>query len=292
MSGNESMGLVVRTVDEIRAIGEAMAKSCMMGCDTPEKGMIVAMTCMTERISPLRFSQTYHIVDNKVTMRADAMVARFQELGGVLEIVSRTPELAKVRLTFRNTSGEFALAWADAEKEPFTKTRDGKIKTSYATPRARMQMLWARVVSDGIRTVCPLVNSGTYTAEEISDPEYEVAAPAMVAGTDITNEPVQSVPEPATPRKRGRQAAMKQAEGVTVSPPIAATPEPAATETTTDTVESDPTRCPHGTVKGAVWSMLSIQQLEVAATWMHPKMTDAHRAEAKKALDAKKAGVA
>lgn len=284
---SESMGLVVRTVDEIRAIGEAMAKSCMMGCDTPEKGMIVAMTCMTERISPLRFSQTYHIVDNKVTMRADAMVARFQELGGVLEILSRTADLAKVRLTFRNTAGEFALSWVDAEKEPFTKDRTGKIKTNYATPRARMQMLWARVVSDGIRTVCPLVNSGTYTAEELSDPDFELAPPIAGAVVEPAQAAAASQPdETAAPRRRGRQpAAMKQAEGVTVSPPIVAEP-------VVDAVETDATRCPHGSVKGKLWTELTVAQLEVAATWMHAKMTDAHRAEAQKALDAKKGGAA
>ena len=48
--------------------------------------------------------------------------------------------------------------------------KDGKTyKDNWATPRSRMQMLWARVVSDGVRTMAPEICSGIYTPEETAD---------------------------------------------------------------------------------------------------------------------------
>jgi hypothetical protein len=158
---------------DLSTAGTLLAQSQMFGIRTAADGFVVAATCHQQGISLMQFIETYHIVEGRPSMRADAMLARLLELGGEYEIISRTPEKAEIRATFGKASGVFAFTWEDAQAEPFPwgKEKDGKrvLKKNWATPRARMQMLWARAVSDAVRTVCPLANRGTYTPEEVRD---------------------------------------------------------------------------------------------------------------------------
>ena len=55
------------------------------------------------------------------------------------------------------------------------------MKPKYRTNRSRMQMIWARCVSDGVRVVCPAACQGVYTPEETEDiAEYDIPAPVAV----------------------------------------------------------------------------------------------------------------
>lgn len=161
-----------RIADPLQAaeqLGTWLYKSSMMGVATKEAGIAVAATLLTERISPMEFTRRYHIIECKPSMRSDYMLARFQELGGTMKIHKRDGEGSDVSLTWNGETTRFSLSWDEAQQEPFSKDGKGKIKTNYATPRARMQMLFARCVSDGIRAICPQVNAGSYTPEETMD---------------------------------------------------------------------------------------------------------------------------
>jgi len=180
--------LPVASIQDLQTIGKMLEQSGMFGCSQEGQGMVLAMTCVQERMSPLKFIQTYHIIEGKPSMRSDAMLARFMELGGIYKILARDAEKAEISLKYKEAEGVFALTWEDIKKEPFVYKKDGKtLKTNWATPRSRMQMLWARVISDAIRAVCPIVNSGSYTPEEMQD-------------FDDNPTPAASAP----PRKRGK----------------------------------------------------------------------------------------
>lgn len=166
----------------INSLGTDIAKSGLFNCGSVEQGRVLAMECFARGLPPLSLAETYHIIDNKLSMKADKMLARFEEFGGKYKLKSRTPDLAEIELTIGGQSYTFSLSWDDAQREPFvyvgsekenvallTDNKKPKLKTKYATPRSRSQMLWARVVSDGVRAVCPRANSGTYTPEEIDD---------------------------------------------------------------------------------------------------------------------------
>lgn len=192
-------------------MGNWMYKSAMLGIGTKEAGITVALTCLTERISPLEFTRRYHIIEGRPSMRSDFMLARFQELGGKVEIVQRDENAAIVDLTWSGKPTRFSFTWEQAEKEPFVRDKKGNIKTNYATARTRMQMLWARCVSDGIRTVCPQVNAGTYSPEEtmdmlgkdgdssIIDAEYQVTDSSTGNQTTESDAASQSGTSPGTP---------------------------------------------------------------------------------------------
>lgn len=179
----------------------------MFGCEKTEQGMVLAMTCLTERMSPLQFRNTYHLIGGNVTMRSDAMLAKFRILGGKHDIVERSATRAAARLYPIGGSGEsvvFSFTWEEAQVEPFPwsnkvdKHGNPIPKKNWATPRARMQMLWARVVSDGVRAMAPEINFGVYTPEEHDDGEAGSSQPSRNGGASILS-PVSNVPPtPAT----------------------------------------------------------------------------------------------
>lgn len=241
--GVSNLSIFDRFTDAKQAVeflGGVIHQCGMFGCKRPEQGMILALECLTRRTPPLLLAQTYHLIENTLTMRADAMVARFLDLGGGFEIVSRTPELAAVDITVRGKTTRFSFSWEQAKREPFiykgsktdilkklAKGEQPEIKDNYATPHIRMQMLWARCVSDGIKASDSRANHGSYDAWEIDDAE------AMVIEGEA--KPTVEVPaitaEQAIQQAEAAYAAQQQPTQSTVAPTLA-DKAPAATPTT------------------------------------------------------------
>jgi hypothetical protein len=157
----------------------------------------------------LEFYETYNWMYGAPTMKSDAMLAKFIELGGKYVVVARTSERAAIKVVFEGAEHSFEITWEESANEPFTKDRNGKTKTNYATPRKRMQSLWARVVSDAVHTVCPQACKGNYPAEEVETfindegpssrtltPDEVQSRVRVVDGT-ATERPAQAAPTPA-----------------------------------------------------------------------------------------------
>ena len=168
----------------VHSLGMTIAKSGMFGSLTEVQGDLLSLECFSQHLPPMQLALRYHVIDNKLSMKADAMLAEFNERGGRHKIIARTAERAEVELTWDGYTHAFAFTWEEAKQEPFVyngKQTDvlkalgngGKleVKAKYATPRSRAQMLWARVTSDGVRAMCPGVNFGRYTPEEMGDDE-------------------------------------------------------------------------------------------------------------------------
>lgn len=199
----ENLPAPVSSIAEIEQIGKMFETSGMFGCTQQGQGTVLAMTCVMQKMTPLEFIQTYHIVEGRPSMRADAMLAKLLEAGGTYTIIERTAEKASVKIKYRDAEGTFTMTHEDAKAEPFYWKKDGKTpKDNYASPRKRMQMLWARVTSDGVRTVAPIVVAGLYTPEEISDFGNEMQlTPAktvapVIEATKPADQPKPEVVEP------------------------------------------------------------------------------------------------
>jgi len=156
-------------------MGAALAKSGMCGLPNEEAGMIIAMTCLCDGITPMDYMRRYHTINGKPSMRSDAMLAEFRiNHGGNHKVVERSPDRSTIRLISRDESiDEFSLTWDEAQEAgwPYYVDKKGEVATkdTWDSRRGRQTMLWARVVSDAIRTVCPEVNAGVYTPEEMAD---------------------------------------------------------------------------------------------------------------------------
>lgn len=206
----------------MKAIGEAIAKSQMFGCQSVEQGQILALECLTQQIPVLSLAKRYDLMGGKLSMKSQTMLADFRDQGGKTKVIEKSPERAAIWMEDRDgNSYTFELTWEDAKKEAFPYNGKEKdivalldsnpeklvLKSKYATPRSRATMLWNRLISDSVRTVAPEVNCGHYTAEEIEDFSPQVRENVfdrIAAGETIeeiqaevkTPEPEVKTPEP------------------------------------------------------------------------------------------------
>jgi hypothetical protein len=183
---NQEIQLYSKINDPMAAIAEMgrfFAKSTMFGCDTTEQGMVVAMTCMTEQMSPMQFQRKFHLIGGRPSMRSDAMLGEFRLRGGKHRIVTRTADEAKGEFLSPGETAwvSFAFTWAEAQLEPFIKHK-GAVKDKWATPRSRKEMLWMRVISDAVHTLMPEIVAGVYTPEELADDAPTSASPGLDLG--------------------------------------------------------------------------------------------------------------
>lgn len=174
----------------VSSIGDSIAKSMMFGCESVDQGRILALECLAKRVPPLSLAESYHMIQGKLSMKSDKMLSNLLELGGKYVIHERSAEAAEATFTYGDNELRCCLTWQDAMKEPFVYEGKEKavcadlaagkqppLKPKYQTPRARMQMLWARLVSDSVGFVCPKAKHGIYTPEEVAD--FDELQPAV-----------------------------------------------------------------------------------------------------------------
>ena len=149
-------------VNDIQTMAVAVVKSQLFGMKTVEQATALMLIAQAEGYHPALAARDYHIIQGRPTLKAETMMARFQQQGGKVEWKTLTD--TEVTAVFSHPSGGSAsITWTfeQAKKAGLTNKDNWK---NY--PRA---MLRARVVSEGIRTVYPGVVLGVYTPEEVQD---------------------------------------------------------------------------------------------------------------------------
>lgn len=182
--------LPINTMQDLVTAGELISQTMMAGAGNPAEGFIIAAHCFQHGISWLDFADSFNVVKGRVSMRADAMAANFGAAGGVVEVIQRDSHRCELKLSMKGRdSAVFQCQWeGELELEPFVKGKGGKgLKQKYETPRSRMQMMHARVISDALRAYYPEANKGKYTPEEVEDfDDAPSAAVATVSVEDLT----------------------------------------------------------------------------------------------------------
>jgi hypothetical protein len=149
-------------VADIEKMAGAIAKSKMFGMKTADEAFALMLIAQAEGMHPAIAARDFHVIQGRPTLKADAMLARFQNAGGKVQWDVYTD--AEVTGTFSHPSGgSLKLTWTFAQAKAIGLTGKDNWKNY---PRA---MLRARCISEGIRTVYPGCVVGTYTAEEIEE---------------------------------------------------------------------------------------------------------------------------
>lgn len=149
-------------VDQVERMALAVAKSGLFGVKTPDQAMALMLIAQAEGLHPAIAARDYHVINGRPTLKSDAMLARFQTAGGSVRWGEYTDQ--RVVGTFSHPQGgSVEVAWT---VDMATAAGLTKNPTWRSYPR---QMLRARCVSEGIRTVFPGVVVGTYTPEEAED---------------------------------------------------------------------------------------------------------------------------
>jgi hypothetical protein len=250
-------------VQDLQTLAQFLNASKLFGTDNIAQSVAIVTMCQQERISWMKFMQTFHMMNGVLTKKADAMLADLHRIGGTHKPICRTAE--KAECYFKNGESEYTstVNWADCLNEPFVYVGKDKdvivaianghkwpngqplqLKSKYATPRSRMQMLWARCVSDGVRVVAPECVQGIYTPEEASDFIEVPCAPAS---------PTKGI---ATPAPAARPS-VREAQGVASPSPLAA----------------DPAVCPCGPLMGKPWAVMETKMLQLALSTPNPEIT-------------------
>ena len=243
--------LPVNSVQDLQTLGTVLAQSNLFGKRNPAEGLAIVAMCQQKRISWLDFMQNFHMIQGVVAKKTDAIIADFHRAGGTHRLLARTADKAEAYFEMGDCDYTSTITWQECLAEPFVYVgKEGDVlamlqrgqppplKAKYSTPRARMQMLWARCVSDGVRVVAPECVQGIYTPEETAD------------FTEISSTPAPSIPTPPTP-----VAHPAQVQGVASSSPFA--------------VEE----VPCGSLKGKRWDELDTPILQQALGGANPLIT-------------------
>lgn len=211
---------LARDMDQVEKLGKWIVSSKFFTCDYEGQGLIIATECYLTGQTPLEYFRRNKMVNGKPFVQYDAMLAGFRERGGYHKVLKNTADEASIE--FATRTGEkhvVSLTWEELAKEPVpygakglteadivSMLASGKtppLKPKYATPRSRATMLFARLVSSSIRVLCPEVNFGMYTEEEVEDmPVVAIAAGVDVGRTVVSKmesrfvEPKETVVEP------------------------------------------------------------------------------------------------
>lgn len=146
-------------INEMTVMADAIAKSGLFGLKTTEQALALGLLCQAEGRHPAEAARDYHIIGGRPSLKADAMLARFQAAGGRVEWSKVTD--AEVVGTFSHPQGgSVTIDWTIERAK-----QAGLLKNETWSKYPR-QMLKSRCISEAIRMVLPGVLSGLYTPEE------------------------------------------------------------------------------------------------------------------------------
>jgi len=147
---------------EMAQMAQVLCQSGLFGIKRQEEALALMLIAQAEGRHPAIVARDYHIISGKPTLKADAMLARYQEAGGCVEwkVLS---DIEVCAIFTHKSSGSFELSWSIdmAQKAQLTNNPTWK-----KFPRA---MLRSRVLSEGIRTSYPSVICGTHTPDEVEN---------------------------------------------------------------------------------------------------------------------------
>lgn len=175
-------------IADVERMALAIAKSGLFGVKTPEQALALMLVAQSEGLHPATAARDYHIISGRPSMKADAMLARFQAAGGVVRWLENTDTRCAGEFSHPASPTPVLIDW-DMDRAKQAQLLNNAMWSKY--PRA---MLRSRVASEGIRTVYPGVLCGMYTPEEVESFQTESTAAPRIE-RDITP------PEPEPPAR-------------------------------------------------------------------------------------------
>lgn len=170
----------------VQALGVAINESGMFGCNKPEQGIIIALQCIAENKPPLEMAKNYHLVQGKLTKRADSMLADFKRSGGKIkwgDLKNREVQSG----TFTDPDGNaYDVSYSIDDAKAAGVYSKQAHSCWQKTPAAMMR---ARLVSETLRAIAPEIVTGVYTPEEAA--QFDDVQPEL---KPAQSEPVQAQP--------------------------------------------------------------------------------------------------
>jgi len=149
-------------VADVERMARAIAASKLFGVQSPDQAMALMLIAQAEGRHPAIAARDYHIIQGRPALKADAILARFQESGGRVEWHKYAAD--GVEATFTHPQGgSLRIGWTMAD------ARSAGLGSKDVWKQYPRAMLRARVISEAVRTVYPAVLCGFFTPEEVGD---------------------------------------------------------------------------------------------------------------------------
>ena len=167
------------TIADIERMALSMSKSGLFpGMRTPDQAIALMLLAHAEGMHPAIAARDFDVIQGRQAKKAEAMMRDFMRSGGKVDWHELTDTAAEA--TFSHPQGgSLKLRW-DMDRAKKADLGGKDMWRKY--PR---QMLRARLISEGVRTVFPLATSGMYVPEEVRDiderPMADVTPPAEPA---------------------------------------------------------------------------------------------------------------
>src|ERR1700740_1904141 len=131
----------------IKELSQTFYMSGMFGCANEDQGRVLAMICISEGKSPSEILKHNHIVNGRLSRRADSMLAEFKSRGGKYRILETSATRAAATFTYDGNEITEEFTIDDAKKEGLTKPDKNGESQYVKRPKA---MLWARLTSKAL----------------------------------------------------------------------------------------------------------------------------------------------
>lgn len=174
------------SLSDVMTMADVIVKSGLFPAfKTRESAATLMLLCRAKGLDPMTAVERYHVVQGRPVMRADAMLGEFVRMGGRVEWHRRDDKEAKATFS-HSLGGTVTVSWT------IEQARSAKLTGKDVWSQYPRQMLHARCVSEGVRSVLPGATNGLYTPEEAMNMEPVVVPSQPVVVVDA--EPVVSAP--------------------------------------------------------------------------------------------------
>lgn len=164
----------IMPVSDVERIAAAFAQSRMFGVSDPAAALSLCLLAQAEGQHPAIAFRDYSIIQGKPAKKAEAMQRDFLQSGGKIKWLQLDDTCAKAEFS-HPSGGTTVIDWT------MDRARAAGLGGKDMWKKYPRQMLRSRVISEGVRTVCPMATSGMYVPEEVED--FDRPEPPRDGGT-------------------------------------------------------------------------------------------------------------
>lgn len=178
-----------QSIQDIESMAKAAVKSGLFGVKNQDQAVALMLLAQSEQMHPFSICTQFDIIQGRPALKSQAALARFQAAGGKIQWIERTDTKASAKF-HHPSGGELVVEWTLEMAKAAGLT--GK-QTWVQYPR---QLLSARVLAEGVRSVLPGCLNGIYLAEEVQDFDAKPPKAQITIVEAKQEEPAPMLPEP------------------------------------------------------------------------------------------------
>lgn len=161
--------------EQMKEMAKSVAKSGLFGVQTDDQALSLMLLSQGLGQHPMIAVMEYHIIQGRPAKKAEAVLAKFQQRGGIVEWLEYTPK--KVTGKFYHPKScpvPVTITWTIEQASKITSWSKAKNKDVSLTEKDNWinypaAMLRSRCIAEGVRTVDPASMQGVLVAEEAED---------------------------------------------------------------------------------------------------------------------------